>query len=147
VTGGLLLLTVTVLGGIIAVQYRKLRQTELELGLKDELLLRGYSVDEAIRVVTSQKPRWSQGLIDLGDWAGRRLRSAIRPTSQAAVSAAIKSQQCARRLWASARPHLQQARTRAVPWMRTGLSRASATAHWLGAQADAWVRRLITTHP
>ncbi|MGD9854135.1 MAG: hypothetical protein AB7U20_04210 [Planctomycetaceae bacterium] len=144
---GLLLFSFTVLGVVVAVQFRKLRQKELELGFKDELLLRGYSVDETIRLVTSGRPGWSQGLIDVGDWVEIKFRPATRRLCEIARVAVRDGSRQARDLWIRAVPRLHELRSRSVPWVRAGVCRLSSGAAWLGSKADALFRNLATPQP
>lgn len=50
---GFVMLGSTILGSVVAVQWRKARQTEMELWFKHELHSRGVSVDEIERLVGS----------------------------------------------------------------------------------------------
>jgi len=52
VSGGLLVPIVA----IIAYSWRRMRQTELEIGLKNEMIARGMSADEIERVIRASSP-------------------------------------------------------------------------------------------
>lgn len=146
-TAGLVLAAVTILGVVIAVQLRKLRQTELELGFKDELLLRGYTVDEAIRLITSQKPGWSQGVISVGDWMGRQLKSAACQMTDAAKRRRSAGGGVVGDFWNRAQPSMQHVRQQSGPWLQSAVRQLNRGVHWLCARTDDLARRLVTPRP
>lgn len=147
VMGGLLVGAFTILGSVLAVQVRRLRQKELELGFKDELLLRGYSVDDAIRLSAASTPRWSQGVIDLGNWFGARLSRPIHSLWSVAGVAFRDGSRRLRRLWTRARPALEEWCSRSLPRLQAGISHIGAAAGWLGTRTEALLRKLATGQP
>ncbi|MBX3440203.1 MAG: hypothetical protein KF861_22125 [Planctomycetaceae bacterium] len=144
ILGGLLLFTVTVLGTVIAVQVRKMRQKELELGFKDELLLRGYSVDEIIRLVATRQPRWSPDLVELEEWSNRVIRPVVREVSESAARAAKQGASGARELWRRARQQFSHFAPRAAPHVRAALLKVPTIASRAAEGAGAFYQRFVT---
>jgi len=143
VMGTLTLIAVTILAAVMAVQFRKLRQKELELGFKDELLLRGYSVDEAIRLVSSRKPGWSHGLITTGDWIGGKLRIGTDRLVRLMRRTAISGESLLRDLWNRAQPTARQLRKQSGPWLQKAVTRLNRGVHWLAGKTEDLTRRLV----
>ncbi len=141
---GMVLFAVTVLVSVVAVQIRKIRQREMELGFKDDLLHRGYTVDETIQLMTSHKPGWSQGLIDIGDWIDGKLRPAARRMHDVFQSASVNGGRRVGDLWQRASPQIKQFSARTAPWVHSAVSHVNCGVHWLGQQTEALVRRLAT---
>ena len=144
---GMVLAAATILGTVIAVQLRKLRQRELELGFKDELLLRGYSVDEVVRIITAGQGGWSQGLLALTDKFEEKLRSGARALAAAGRKGAVEGARIARGLWSRAQPQAQRLREESVPWLRAAVARVHRGAHWLSAKTDELVHKWVTPQP
>lgn len=147
VMGTFVLAAVTIMTAIITVQVRKLRERQLELGFKEDLLRRGMTVDDAVRLMTCRRSSWSQSLISLGDWTIQRFSRACdavigvlprlwRPCRRLLRSAWRTGSQLCRSIWQEARPLLR--------WSMNSLSRC---VHWFGEQTDRLVRRLAPHRP
>jgi hypothetical protein len=144
---GMVLAAATILGAVVAVQFRKLRQKELELGFRDELLLRGYSVDEVVRLITSSQPGWSHGLLAVADRIEEKLRSGARALTAAGKKASTESARRARDLWSRTQPLARQLRQDAAPWFRAAVERVNRGAHWLSGKTEELVRKWVTPQP
>lgn len=83
VLASLLTAMTTVLGGIAILQFRRYRQRQLELGFREDMLNRGLSVDEVVRLMTAARPTWVESAMTCGDWMIGNLSLAIRSTVSA----------------------------------------------------------------
>ena len=165
----LLLVAVTVIASVIAVQVRKFRERQLDLGFKDDMLRRGLSVDQAVRLLSSRRPTWSQSLMALGDWAMLRVSNGCRRVLNTVPRVLVP---CRRLLTTAGRRVLQWSKValqhgqrwgriayrktvqtckalwrETRPALRWTMRCLSQCTRWLGDQMDHLVRRLAPNRP
>jgi len=155
---GLLLLVITVIICIVAVQIRMFRQRQLELGFREEMLRRGLSIDEITRILSGSRPTWSQSVTSLSDWAMSRVSRAAKALAsqsetllnhcRSLLSKAFdRGSRLIRRGWNIASAACQELWNESRPMLQNAKRRLGRCMTWAGNQLDNLARRLAPPQP
>ena len=137
----------TVLTAVVALQVRRFRERQLELGFKNDLLRRGLSVDEAVRLATSRRPTRAQSIMAVGDWTLSKLSHARQRATDALPRLLRPCRRLLRTAWRSGRQVCRGFWRESRPLLRQAMKSISRGVHWLGGQTDRLARRLAPHRP
>jgi hypothetical protein len=120
------LLPMLLLAAVALVQFRKYRERQLELGFRNDLLQRGYSIEEIVRVISCRRPTWSESVTGFGDWALQRSSAGLRALERRGAHCLTAARPVLRSAWTSGQQHCVRLCRAALPLSRRLAREASA---------------------
>lgn len=150
---GMILTAGTIVAGICAVQFRRFRERQLELGFREEMLRQGLSVDDVVCLLSAKRPTWSRSLMTMGDWALQKVSHAgdviaaktplvLRRCRKHFDRAWNSAEVIGRKTWRIARQTGRIFYREARPLLHQTMKSLSGCMHWASDQTDRLLRRL-----